>query len=406
MIRVVDTVAPEINFFEDDFYLATDKIYRTKDFIESTFDYSDEVTVCFEVDGMLTETVSFDEAGPHTLVFYAEDAYENSTRTELVKQVDIAPFIGAWDAYISVGEQYNPLENVFAYDNLEGDITERIAVNANDINVARAGQYMVQYEVSDNNGLHTRKNINVNVCEESELRHYEYLEDRSLAQEEIRRLRQCGYFRYEPLEEDDREQAIELVKPTSVHILTPQGIGSGFISDITPEYIYIATVDHVANGDEGSRCEFTFFDDSIVKSKYDRVKKENTDLALIKFDISSIPRKVLLGLKWAYVDEAVYEECYRGQSVIEYCENWRAEKERKIYDTILREVYSDSTAGTSGWVDCSSSMDGKAKTGMSGCPVIDYRGRVIGTLSYKLNGRDYTMRIDELDTLREEIDAE
>ena len=70
-----------------------------------------------------------------------------------------APVIFAEGITIKVGSEFNPLANVKAEDKEDGDITERVKVIENTVNTNKAGIYSVTYEVTDSNGLTTRKTI-------------------------------------------------------------------------------------------------------------------------------------------------------------------------------------------------------------------------------------------------------
>ena len=70
-----------------------------------------------------------------------------------------APVIFAEGTTIKVGCEFNPLANVKAEDKEDGDITEKIKVIENTVNTSKVGIYSVTYEVTDSNGLTTRKTI-------------------------------------------------------------------------------------------------------------------------------------------------------------------------------------------------------------------------------------------------------
>ena len=105
-----------------------------------TLDYGKDVTNTFE---------KFDK--------YIED---NST-TDTVKN----PVINANDITINMFDSFNPLYQVTVVDHNGNDLTNNIKVVKNDVYTSKAGNYTVEYEVTDSNGLKATKTITVTVIE-------------------------------------------------------------------------------------------------------------------------------------------------------------------------------------------------------------------------------------------------
>jgi len=74
------------------------------------------------------------------------------------------PVIEACDKCIHVGATFDPLAGVTATDCLGADITDRIIIIANTVDTKVPGFYTVIYEVTDERGLTSRKEITVKVC--------------------------------------------------------------------------------------------------------------------------------------------------------------------------------------------------------------------------------------------------
>ena len=73
-----------------------------------------------------------------------------------------APTINANDKEIKVNDEFNPLENVTAYDVEDKDITSKITYTSN-VNNKVVGTYQITYSVTDSGNLTTTKTINVKV---------------------------------------------------------------------------------------------------------------------------------------------------------------------------------------------------------------------------------------------------
>lgn len=82
-----------------------------------------------------------------------------------VTPVNHVPVITAEDRTLTVGDTFNPLEEVTAADTEDGDLTEKIEVINNEVDTSKAGTYEVTYEVTDSQGAGAVKTITVTVKE-------------------------------------------------------------------------------------------------------------------------------------------------------------------------------------------------------------------------------------------------
>lgn len=82
--------------------------------------------------------------------------------------INNVPVITANDKTIKLNEDFNPLKDVTAYDEEDGDLTASIKVEENTVDTSKAGEYIVNYSVSDSEGASTSKKINVTVIKDNE----------------------------------------------------------------------------------------------------------------------------------------------------------------------------------------------------------------------------------------------
>jgi len=405
-ICVIDTTAPTLELNTEISYVAMMREYNTDAFVKSVFDLSEDVEVYFESEDGKNDALSFDEIGEETINLVARDSSGNISKEKMQVTVDIAPLIlGVYDTYVTVGESFDGMDGMLAYDNEEGDITERVTVSGDDIDTTTAGEYTVSYEATDKNGLTTEKKILVYVCEAEKKGDYAYLDDKVIPQDDLMLLCETDYFSTKPLEQEDREKALELIIPASLRIgkewENAKGFGSGFIYDITPEHTYILSVWHVV-AKYGESCDLMFFDDTEIHVEFEKARaNNNNELALIKVDTNKIPSDVLLTLKEAYVDEAVYVEIEPGKPAIEHSENWGFDERKQLTKDTKVITVLDSLPDL--FDACCITTEGRARSGMSGCALIDLRGRVIGSASHIYKGVDYFMRIENLDVMLEKL---
>ena len=73
------------------------------------------------------------------------------------------PIITASDVTIQSGDKFDPLKNVTAYDAWDGDVTSKITVISNNVNVNVGGTYSVTYSVIDSEDNVALKTIKVTV---------------------------------------------------------------------------------------------------------------------------------------------------------------------------------------------------------------------------------------------------
>ncbi|MGG7144857.1 5'-nucleotidase C-terminal domain-containing protein [Clostridium nigeriense] len=80
-----------------------------------------------------------------------------------------APNIVANDVIINVSDKFDPLKDVTAIDNEDGDITSWIKLIENTVDLEKAGEYKLVYEVADSQNEVTRLEVKVTVKESQEI---------------------------------------------------------------------------------------------------------------------------------------------------------------------------------------------------------------------------------------------
>ena len=77
--------------------------------------------------------------------------------------MNAAPVIRATDKTIEVGDEFDPLADVTAKDEEDGDITDKIEILENEVDTTKPGKYEVTYKVTDSGGASHVKTIKVTV---------------------------------------------------------------------------------------------------------------------------------------------------------------------------------------------------------------------------------------------------
>lgn len=87
----------------------------------------------------------------------------NATWVKNMVPINAAPVIKATDKTIEVGDEFDPLADVTAEDEEDGDITDKIEILENEVDTTKPGKYEVTYKVTDSGGASHVKTIKVTV---------------------------------------------------------------------------------------------------------------------------------------------------------------------------------------------------------------------------------------------------
>lgn len=147
-VSVIDIEVPKIEGIND----------LTIEVLTENFNFLDGITAIDNNDGNLTSQIQVDlsqlnltKLGTYTVTYTVKDSQENeTTKNCLVTVVDTtAPeIIGYKDITIQINEEVDLLKDISAYDNYDGELTEKIIVIRN-YDIGEAGTYTITLEVVD-----------------------------------------------------------------------------------------------------------------------------------------------------------------------------------------------------------------------------------------------------------------
>ena len=123
--------------------------------------------------------VNVDKAGTYKVSYYVKDSNGKEASKTITVTVEkdeekdeekenSLPIINASDKTIELGSKFNPLDGVSASDEEDGDLTSKIKVVENKVDVNSIGKYSVSFEITDSGGKSITKSINVTVEAKSE----------------------------------------------------------------------------------------------------------------------------------------------------------------------------------------------------------------------------------------------
>lgn len=138
----------------------------------SNFDPMSEVSATDKEDGDLTaaikitaNNVNTNQEGIYQITYSVTDSDDNTTTKDVTVIVtsNEKPAIQAEDQTIKKGTKFDPIADVTATDQEDGDLTKTIEVIRNTVDTTKEGTYQVSYEVIDSDGNIAYKTITVTV---------------------------------------------------------------------------------------------------------------------------------------------------------------------------------------------------------------------------------------------------
>ena len=113
---------------------------------------------------VVSSNVDVNKEGVYVVTYEIKDKDGGKTRKTIevtvvkpLEKENEAPYINASDRTIKQGESFNPLNGVNAYDTEDGDLTSKIRVIENMVDISVVGKYSVTFEVSASAGYRVTK---------------------------------------------------------------------------------------------------------------------------------------------------------------------------------------------------------------------------------------------------------
>lgn len=306
-IVIEDTVPPEILYRESQVYLAAGRECTIEDVICGVRDRNQETKASFYEDGREKETILFRNTGEYTVEILAKDGAGNQTLAEIPVIVDTAPVLeGTLDFYVAVESSPDYLSGVTAADDVDGNLTDSISVDDSQVDIGEEGEYVLSYTAEDSYGLVTQESARVTVLASERLQ--ELIGKRQIDRENFRIVGAANPYDGGAGEEDNLQFELDYMRPSMVQLYheTSKGYsaGSGYIMEITDEYIYICTNRHVVG--EYDRWDVYFYDGTVTEGRRLGTSEEyDVGVAVVRRE--DVPPELLERLMTVHIDETYWE---------------------------------------------------------------------------------------------------
>ncbi len=307
-VIIEDTQKPEILWKEEQVYLAVGDICTVEDMIRGVSDADPGARAFFWMNNTAYTKLQFDVAGEFEIGILARDRSGNETKGKVSVIVDTPPtFSGIRNFYVVPGSEPDYLDAVEAWDDVDGDLTKAVWVDDSEVKLDREGMYSLRYVAEDSYGLETVEVAQVLVADADDIqdligcRQIDYRVDAILGAPNIY---DAGASEYE-----DMRETLEYMRPALVQLYHGTGrggysSGSGYIMEITDEYIYICTNRHVV--DKYENWDIYFFDGTKLPGRKLGIS-ETYDVGVAVIDRKEVPERLLRQLMTIHIDKTYWE---------------------------------------------------------------------------------------------------
>ncbi len=307
-LTIEDTCAPEILWKEEQVYVALGNECTVEDTIAGLSDADSSARAFFWMNNTAYERLRFDTLGEYEVGILARDRAGNETRGTVSVIVDTPPsFSGIQNFYVVPGSEPDYLESVEAWDDVDGNLTGAIRVDDSEVMLDREGVYPLRYVAEDGYGLETVEETRVLVADAEDIqeligcRQIDYRVDTIIGAPNIY---DAGVLEYE-----DMRETLEYMRPALVQLYHGTGrggysSGSGYIMEITEEYVYICTNRHVVEKYE--EWDIYFFNGTRLPGKKLGVS-EDYDVGVAVVSMKDVPASLLRQLMTVHIDKTYWD---------------------------------------------------------------------------------------------------
>ena len=124
--------------------------------------------IALTIENVIENGVDTSKVGVYEVIYKVTDSQGASsiktiyvTVNPKMEVLNHIPTINANDKTLTVGDEFDPFQDVTAMDEEDGNLTSNIEILNNTVDTSKAGTYEVTYKVTDSKGASTIKTIKV-----------------------------------------------------------------------------------------------------------------------------------------------------------------------------------------------------------------------------------------------------
>lgn len=261
---------------------------------------------------MQAEEFQFSYGGIYTLTISVTDTYHNTSEITLTLKVEEPPVLEVpTDFYVATASAVTWSDYIDAWDFIDEEFdSESVTVDTSDLNLGKSGDYTIHFSAKDDYGLSSTVSSIVHVRSQDDLQELINNHSIQIAEDVIigaHNPYDIGYY-----ENEELSTIQSLMLPTIVYIENDKSntFGSGFIIEITDEFVTIATNEHVITNDLIS--DVAFFDGTVCNGSV-VASDPREDMAFIRIpidgsdtDSSLTSEYVKNNLRTVHIDESYW----------------------------------------------------------------------------------------------------
>lgn len=158
---VADKVAPEIKLFDNEFSFPAGNHINPLSFVRASDNTDGDISGKVKIVG---EVPDLSKPGDYTVKVEVSDKAGNKKEASMKFHItDLKAAIYAPETAIHVGDKFEPLKGVTAISKTGADITDKVKVDASEMDTSAAGNYIINYSVKDYDGeqINVKREIHI-----------------------------------------------------------------------------------------------------------------------------------------------------------------------------------------------------------------------------------------------------
>lgn len=399
-----DTKSPQIHLAEKEIFIPQGRILACCDLPIFVKDAS-ETQLFFYQNETRTEQICFEEVGEEQICLVAEDIHGNSTTKEISVTVEYAPEIdGVKDIYATINSAIDYNEGISVIDIEDGDLTQNLTIDLANVQNNVEGVYLAHYSVRDSNGIETKIPVNVTIKTATDLQNM--ITKREINRNTAKIYGDVNIYDAGVSSECSVEEALQYMRPTIVQLYhqitdTKHISGSGFVMEITDDFVYICTNRHVMK--DYSDWDIFFYDGTKING-ISVGYSDLYDVGVVKVAVTDIPKALLENLMTVHVD-VNYWRSLEGQTT--EIGLLKIDREGQIEHVLSGKLLKLKEEFQWGNQQKQTEMRIDQTAGDSGSAIFDGYGNLVsmvyGTSHEEANPRNWGIPLDALVSCYEEI---